>query len=79
MVKRPPEHVGPPDVFADMPPRDLHPTSDIRFVMIEVGKLSANVERLILDVATHGAKIDALRHQVKHVQQKPPAFRRGRS
>lgn len=57
-----------PDVFAQVTPRDLHPTSDIRFVMIELGKLTANVERLITDVASHGAKIDAMRHQVSFVK-----------
>lgn len=32
-------------------PRDLYPTSDIRFVILEVGKLTATVDRLVSDVS----------------------------
>ena len=53
---------------APPPPRDLHNTSDIRFVMHEIGKLSANVDRLIADVSAQGEKIDELRHQATFVK-----------
>ena len=48
--------------------QDLHPTSDIRFVIHEIGKLTAKVDRLIDDVERHGDKIDAVRHQVTFVK-----------
>jgi hypothetical protein len=44
--------------------RDLYPTSDIRLVMIDLGKLTTKVDRLIADVEKHGAKIDALAQQM---------------
>jgi hypothetical protein len=44
--------------------RDLYPTSDIRLVMIDLGKLMAKVDRLIADVEKHGAKIDAMGQQM---------------
>lgn len=62
---------GPSQIPKDFPgvtPRDLYPTSDIRFVMIEVGKLSSSVDRLIADVKSQGDKIDAVRHQVTFVK-----------
>jgi hypothetical protein len=37
---------------------------DMQFVLLEIGKLSSNVERLITDVKTMGDKVDNLRHQV---------------
>lgn len=46
------------------PPRDLYPLSDIRFVMNDMGKLTAKVDRLIADVEKHGDKIDALGQQM---------------
>ena len=60
--------LGNPSEYPKSQPRDLHPTSDIRFVMVEVGKLSANVERLITDVSSQGKKIDAVQHQVSFVK-----------
>jgi len=50
------------------PPRDLHATSDIRFVMVEVAKLCTLVERLIKDVEGQDSKIDALRHQATYIK-----------
>ena len=35
-----------PTEFPSVPPRDLYPTSDIRFVMVEVGKLTEAVNTL---------------------------------
>ncbi|WP_158935077.1 hypothetical protein [Burkholderia sp. S171] len=58
-----------PKEFAEIPPpRDLYATSDIRFVMLEIGKLTASVDRLISDVKSHGEKIDQVRHQVTFVK-----------
>jgi hypothetical protein len=57
-----------PEDFPQTSPRDLHPTSDIRFVMIEVAKLSTLVERLIKDVGAQEGKIDALRHQATYIK-----------
>jgi hypothetical protein len=36
--------------------------------MLEIGKLSTKVDRLIADVDGHGDKIDAVRHQVTFVK-----------
>ena len=67
MVKK----IGPdssPEEFAQTTPRDLHPTSDIRFVIVEVTKLSTLVERLISDVGAQEKKIDDLRHQSTYIK-----------
>ncbi|GJI95589.1 hypothetical protein GTP81_19010 [Rugamonas sp. FT107W] len=42
--------------------------ADLRFVLLEIGKLSSNVERLITDVKSMGEKVDGLRHQVTFVR-----------
>lgn len=57
-----------PEEYAQVPPRDLYPTSDLRFVMIEIGKLTASVNRLLDDVKSQGSKIDDLRHQAPFVK-----------
>lgn len=57
-----------PEEFAQTPPRDLHPTSDIRFVMVNIGVLSSKVDSLIKSVDSHGDKIDDLRHKVSFVK-----------
>ena len=58
----------PPTDFASAPPRDLHPTSDIRFVIIEVAKLTTQVERLIQDVEKIDTKVEGVCHQVTFVK-----------
>lgn len=68
MVKRTAGSDQPPEEFAQATPRDLHPTSDIRFVMVETAKLSTLVERLISDVGTQESKIDNLRHQATYIK-----------
>jgi len=55
---RPRDASAPPTDFAQVPPRDLHPVADIRFVMIELGKLTANVDRLIEDMKAHGEGLE---------------------
>lgn len=57
-----------PEEFAQVVPRDLHPTSDIRFVIIEVTKLATLVDRLVKDVAGLDVKVDDLRHKVTFVK-----------
>jgi phage shock protein A len=42
--------------------------SDLRFVLVEIGKLTSSVERLISDVKSMGEKVDELRHQVTFVR-----------
>ncbi len=53
-----------------MPTRsETEPLSgDMQFVLLEMGKLSSNVERLLVDVKTMGEKVDNLRHQVTFVR-----------
>lgn len=53
-----------PEYPQDTPPKNLYATSDIRFVMLEIGKLTTNVERLISDVGGHNDKLDKLCHHV---------------
>ncbi|MGR4929276.1 hypothetical protein ACIPUD_21125 [Bradyrhizobium sp. CAR08] len=74
MAKKP---AGPPDssapvtVPSDFPavvPRDLHPTSDIRFVIHELGKLTSQVERLVTDVEGHGKKIGEVKDAITFVK-----------
>jgi hypothetical protein len=40
----------PPEDFAQVPPRNLHDTSDIRFVMVEMGKLTERLDGLVAAV-----------------------------
>ena len=68
MAKPPIEAPKEPEDFPQTTPRDLHPTSDIRFVMIELAKLSTLVDRLIKDVGNQEEKIDALRHQATYIK-----------
>lgn len=68
MAKPPIEAPKEPEDFPQTTPRDLHPTSDIRFVMIELAKLSTLVDRLIKDVGSQEEKIDALRHQATYIK-----------
>lgn len=59
---------GPPPEQLGAPVRDLYPVSDIRFVMVEIGKLNTLVNRLISDTSKHGDKIDEVRHQITYVK-----------
>jgi hypothetical protein len=68
LAKKPPptEDVA-PDGQAEVTPRDLYPTSDIRFVLVEIGKLSTKTDRLVEDVKSHSGKIDRLRMTIAAV------------
>jgi hypothetical protein len=46
----------------------VNAVSDSRFMLIEVGRLTAAVDRLISDVRTLGEKVDALRQQAAFVK-----------
>jgi hypothetical protein len=52
-----------PKDFPQVQPQDLYATSDIRFVMLEIGKLTTKVDRLIEDVKDQGIKISTLNSQ----------------
>lgn len=47
-----------PGELPQVTPRELHPTSDIRFVMLETQKLATLVDRLVTDVRALEAKVD---------------------
>ena len=64
---QPPIDTSPED-FPNTTPRDLHPTSDIRFVMLKIGELTTKVDSLIKSVDSHGSKIDDLRDKVIFVK-----------
>ena len=68
MVTEVPPPTDTPQEFAQTTPRDLHPTSDIRFVMTEVSRLSTLVERLIKDVETQSGKVDKLNNQATFIK-----------
>lgn len=66
--KPPASDSEPPQSFPSVPPQDLHPTSDIRFVMVELGKFGTKIDRLIEDVGKHSEKIGALEKSVDRVR-----------
>jgi hypothetical protein len=70
VAKKPadPSEVVVPSDFPASPPRDLHPTTDIRFVIHELGKLTALVDRLIGDVKTHSEKIGEVKDAITFVK-----------
>lgn len=71
MAKRPPSEpseVATPSDFPSVTPRDLHPTTDIRFVIHELGKLTSQVGRLIDDVEAHGKKIGEVKDAINFVK-----------
>jgi hypothetical protein len=43
-----------------VPPTELYPTSDIRFVMVEIGKLTKSVDRLIDDVKDSSSRLGSI-------------------
>lgn len=50
---------GPPTEVASVPPpQDLYPTSDIRFVLVEIGKLNTKIDHLISVQEKFGSKLD---------------------
>ncbi len=58
----------PPESAMGAPVRDLHPTMDARFVLVEIGKLTSKVDRLIDDVATLTRNVSELRGHVAFVK-----------
>lgn len=67
----PPDQPQPPTAPEEFPqttPRDLYATSDIRFVMLEIGKLMTKVDALTTTVGKHGDKLDDLGHKVTFVK-----------
>jgi hypothetical protein len=70
VAKKPsdPTEVTAPSDFPAITPRDLHPTTDIRFVIHELGKLTSQVGRLIVDVEGHGKKIGEVKDAINFVK-----------
>jgi hypothetical protein len=70
VARRPvePPEVTAPSEFPSTTPRDLHPTTDIRFVIHELGKLTSQVARLIDDVESHGKKIGEVKDAITFVK-----------
>jgi hypothetical protein len=62
------EEGPPPERPAGEPIRDLYPTMDARFVLVEIGKLGSKVDRLIDDVKSSSDRLDAVRHQITFVK-----------
>lgn len=58
----------PPERPVGEPIRDLYPTMDARFVLVEIGKLSTKVDRLIDDVRNSANRLDDVRHQITFVK-----------
>ncbi len=55
--------------YSNVPPGDLHPSPEIRFVLVEIGKLTATVGRLVDDVKGQGSKLDGLSRQVDGIKR----------
>jgi hypothetical protein len=70
VAKKPsdPTEVTTPSEFPAVTPRDLHPTTDIRFVIHELGKLTSQVTRLIADVDGQGKKIGEVKDAINFVK-----------
>jgi len=66
--RKPGRDVTPPERPDSPPPPDLYPTSDIRFVMVEIGKLTSTVDHLGATVDKLGGKVDKLSHQATWVK-----------
>lgn len=50
--------IGTPQEYPSVPPpRELYQTSDIRFVMVEIGKLTTSVEALVRNVEKLDRKV----------------------
>ena len=63
----PAERAAPGDIPA-VAAAGVNSVSDSRFMLIEVGRLTAAVDRLISDVRAFGEKVDALRQQASFVK-----------
>jgi hypothetical protein len=50
------------------PPVELYPMTDIRFVLVRIGELSAKVDRLIDDVSKQSTKVDDVRSKITFVR-----------
>jgi uncharacterized membrane protein YjjP (DUF1212 family) len=57
-----------PGDFPKANPRDLHPTTDIRFVIVEIAKLTTLIDRLLSDVSEQQNKLDELRQQATYIK-----------
>lgn len=58
----------PKDYPSVTPPQDLYAMSDIRFVMMEIGKLTNSVERLIKDVDSVGERLSSIEIKTAQVR-----------
>lgn len=66
---RPPLDDATPTSFPETtPPIDLYATSDIRFVMMEIGRFGAKIDRLIDDVGKQSSKINELERSIDRVK-----------
>lgn len=50
------------------PATELYPMTDIRFVLVRIGELSAKVDRLIDDVSKQGKKVEEVRDKITFVR-----------
>lgn len=57
-----------PSDFPATVPRDLHPTTDIRFIIYDLAKLTSQISRLIDDVDSHGKKIGEVKDAISFVK-----------
>lgn len=58
----------PPTEYAQVPPREIYPASDVRTLLIEMGKVSTKVDRLVDDVKDQDKKVDELRQKAAFIQ-----------
>lgn len=58
----------PPERPIGEPVRDLYPVMDARFVLVEIGKLTSKVDRLISDVADLSTAVEGVQRKVAFVR-----------
>ena len=69
MAKAHPPESGPPQQFANVPPPlDLYPTSDIRFVLVELGKIGSKIDNQAEDLKKQTAKLEVIERAVDRVK-----------
>jgi hypothetical protein len=70
MASQPPfghrDEGAPPERPVGEPIRDLHPTMDARFVLVEIGKLMSQTEANTKALEIIGGKLDALERSVSN-------------
>jgi hypothetical protein len=55
--------------LAQVTPRDLYPTSDIRFVLVELGKINSEIKNLVEETKKHTTKFDEVGGKIHNLEK----------